>query len=438
MFIGKFLERSYQDPTGELAAARNDDGLVSNRLFDPDHASSQMHRYLDEHCYAEEMGFDAIMLNEHHNGPFCMGHEPNIEAAILARITERVKIVMLGNLLPVWDNPLLLAEQLAEIDLISRGRLIGGWVRGTGRESLATTSQPTYNWERLQEAHELIQKTWTVPGPFRWEGKHFHYREVNPWLLPYQKPVPAQMACGLLSKDTMEWAARRGYPYSMFATEINATKAAFEFYDQIALDEGYVAGSQHRGYLFKVHVDETDERAFETGKDFLRGANNPFNEGNEGRVKGFRQNPPGFLNRARMLPTWGANDRGGPRLAAGTVVQPPEDAQARRAARGSRSYEQLVEAKALVVGSPATVVKTIKEVIGFLNLGSIWLWFGDGSISHETTMRQIRLLGQEVIPEIREFAREQGIKDPFEVDPGWNITNGQTKVQAAPAAAVKV
>jgi hypothetical protein len=29
-----------------------------------------------------------------------------------------------------------------------------------------------HNRERFEEAHDLIIKTWTTPGPFRWEGKH--------------------------------------------------------------------------------------------------------------------------------------------------------------------------------------------------------------------------------------------------------------------------
>ena len=49
----------------------------------------------------------------------------NIEAAVLARITERVKIVLLGNPLPAAD-PLRLAEELAMIDMIS------GWPTGAG------------------------------------------------------------------------------------------------------------------------------------------------------------------------------------------------------------------------------------------------------------------------------------------------------------------
>ncbi len=50
------------------------------------------------------------------------------------------------------------------IDMISRGRLVTGWVRGTGRESVAHNGQAPFNWERFQEAHDLIVKAWTHPG----------------------------------------------------------------------------------------------------------------------------------------------------------------------------------------------------------------------------------------------------------------------------------
>ena len=45
--------------------------------------------------------------------------------------------MLLGNIIPIWDDPLWLAEQLAMVDMISGGRLASGWVRGTARESVA-------------------------------------------------------------------------------------------------------------------------------------------------------------------------------------------------------------------------------------------------------------------------------------------------------------
>ena len=79
------------------------------------------------------------MLNEHHNAPFCMQAKCNIFATAIAATTKRVKIVLLGNPLPIADNPVRLAEELAMIDLISKGRLVSGFVRGGGVESLPAT-----------------------------------------------------------------------------------------------------------------------------------------------------------------------------------------------------------------------------------------------------------------------------------------------------------
>ena len=85
------------------------------------------------------MGFDGVMLNEHHGTPFCMGAVMNVEAAILARITKKVRIVLLGNPLPTLTNPLRMAEELAEIDLISEGQ--AGTGMGPWRRQRATLQQ---------------------------------------------------------------------------------------------------------------------------------------------------------------------------------------------------------------------------------------------------------------------------------------------------------
>ena len=89
MFIGPFSERPYQDE--RLMNRRLGDLMVSNSEYDPGIGHKLYNRYIDEKIYAEQMGFDGVVLNEHHSTFFCMGNVMNIEAAILARVTERVK-----------------------------------------------------------------------------------------------------------------------------------------------------------------------------------------------------------------------------------------------------------------------------------------------------------------------------------------------------------
>ena len=424
MFIGHFTERPYQDPSsgyfGATGRSIMDLGM-SNASYDPKLGADLYNRYLDERVFAEEMGFDGLMLNEHHSTPFCMGGVMNLEAAILARITRRAKIVLLGNILPIWDDPLFLAEELAEIDMISRGRLVTGWVRGTGRESVAHNAVPPYNWERFQEAHDFIVEAWTKPGPFRWEGEHYHYRYVNPWARPYQDPHPPIWIPGVMSRNTVAWAARHRYPYLMLATELQPTVESFAYYDEVAAEAGFEAGTEHRGYLFKVHVDETEELAEEAGRKYVQGPSNPFLEGNQGIVRPFIQNLPGLTQRNNLLPTMKSFAVAASRGRAGQhVKEQQKQAQKQEAPPPPPKdiYKDQTEKLSIISGTPDTVIPKVRQVLETIRPGTIFFWDGDGAMSHDDQMRSLRLMGSDVIPAVREIGAELGLKGPFESDPG--------------------
>ncbi len=417
MFIGYFTERPYQDPEAGFFGATGapiKDLTLSNDVYSPELGAHLYNRYLDEKIYAEEMGFDGLMLNEHHSTPFCMGGAMNVEASILARITKKAKIVLMGNILPIWDDPLWLVEQLAMIDLISHGRLVSGWVRGTGRESVAHNSPPPYNWERFKEAHEFIVKAWSEPGPFRWEGKHYQYRHVNPWVRPYQKPHPQVWLPGVVSRDSLMWAAEQRIPYIMLSTEMEPTRQAFQLYHDTAAEQGYESGPQNLGYLWKVHVDETEELAEETARKYVQGPSNPFLAGNEGTTNPALLALPGLSHRRRVLPTQAVatTARGG----AGGVL--------------GRPYERQIEDYTIITGTPKTVIPKIRHVLEYLRPGSVFFWDGDGAMTHDDAMRSLRLMGEEVIPAVREIAKDLELPGSFEVD----TATGKPIPQETPAA----
>ena len=421
MFIGYFTERPYQDPNSGYFGRTGkpiEDLSMSNEGYDPVLGSELYNRYFDEKIYAEQQGFDGLMLNEHHSTPFCMGGVMNVEAAILARITQRAKIVLLGNVLPIWDDPLFLAEELAMIDMISRGRLVTGWVRGTGRESIAHNAQPPFNWERFQEAHDFIVKAWSTPGPFRWEGEHFQYRYVNPWARPYQQPHPPIWIPGVMSRNTVAWAAKHRYPYIMLATEMEPTLQSFDYYREQARENGYEAGTQNIGYLFKVHVDETEELADAAARKYVEGPSNPFLEGNQGIIRPFIQNLPGMTQRDALLPTVNAFAAARSRGRAGD--QPADY---------NGTYEEQINKMSIITGTPKTVIPKVRHVLEYLRPGSIFFWDGDGAMSHDDAMRSLRLMGEELIPAVREIADDLELKGPFEVDP----QTGQPVEEQAPA-----
>src|SRR5947209_16736599 len=97
---------------------------VPNEFYDPALGSRLYNRYLDELIYAEEVGFDGVCVNEHHQNAYCNMPSPNLIASILARQTSRVRIAVGRTALPMYDPPTRVAEEFAMIDVISGGRLI--------------------------------------------------------------------------------------------------------------------------------------------------------------------------------------------------------------------------------------------------------------------------------------------------------------------------
>jgi len=412
MHIMCFTERPYYHVPEEQIIKNASHFGVPNTYFDPVKGSELYNTYLDEAVYAEEMGFDGIMLNEHHGTPFTLGAVMDVEAAILARITKRVKIVLLGNPLPVAD-PLRLAEELAEIDMISGGRLVPGWVRGSGSESLFNNANPAFNRELFNEAHDFVLKTWTTPGPFRYEGKHYHYRFVNPWVLPLQKPHPPIWIPGVVSPETVVWCAQHRYPYVALATFLEPTIEMLNLYADVAAQEGYQAGPENFGYLQRVIVAETEEKAQELGKGFMYG----------GGIFTFARPewayPAGYNSKAatRRLARVFTDPQTGQQLRRVTPSESAEDIEETRR-HIYASYQAELDNQQIIVGTPQTVIAKLRKFIEILRPGIFALWYAHGPSSHEDRMTSLRLLGQEVLPAMREMAHELDLVDPYERKPG--------------------
>jgi len=345
-----------------------------NTYFDASKAHDLFKRYLDEYQYAEEVGFDGLMINEHHSTPSCMDVEVNISGGILSRITSRAKILMLGNMLPTSDNPVRLAEEIAMLDVISGGRIISGFVRGIGIESWANNTNPVYNRERFEECHDLVIKTWTTPGPFRWEGKHYHYRAVNPWMLPLQKPHPPVWVPGTGSPETVEWAARNRYTYAAFLTPLDVAQGLFKRYREYAAEDGWEPEPDKFAFMICCHVNETEEKAQEAGKAFMWRMNYP--------LRGPREywSPPGYMSRAGEAAV----------------------AARRPTPMNEMSYQELQDKYHLVVGSPDSVIKKLRHIKEELGIGALLLEAQGGPLSHQDTMRSLKLFGNEVLPALKD------------------------------------
>ena len=369
--------------------------LFPNSNFDPEAVSELYQKTLTEYVLAEDVGFDAIMLNEHHNAPFCLQSKCNIFAAILAAKTKRVKIVLLGNPLPVNDNPVRLAEEIGMVDLISQGRVVSGFVRGGGTEQISTNANPAYNRERMTEAHDLIIKTWTEPGPWRWEGNHYQLRVVNPWVVPLQKPHPRIWIPGVASKETVVWAAEHRYPYIALLTNMDTTVKVWKLYDEAARRVGYEPGTETKGYQLRVHVQDTEERALQNAQEF---------NWMQGEFLGVTHpvwhNPAGYAS-----PIWRRQ-----------MVEMANGRRKNVANVAHNTLQDQIESMQLIAGTPDQVIKRFRTILETVRPGILGLYATDGNVSHGDNMRCIELLGNDVLPALRDMADEFGLNSPFDVN----------------------
>jgi alkanesulfonate monooxygenase SsuD/methylene tetrahydromethanopterin reductase-like flavin-dependent oxidoreductase (luciferase family) len=330
------------------------------------------------------------MINEHHNNPLSMMPSVNVIGAVLARTTRKGRIVFLGNVLPIHDNPLRVAEEVAMIDILSGGRVVCGFVRGLGQESIATNTNPIYNRERFDEAHDVIVKAWTTPGPFRWEGRHYDYRVINPWIRPLQRPHPPIWIPGVVSPESVRWAAEHRYPYVALAPPLNVIDEIYDLYDDVAARVGFTTTPEHRGYVIRVSVADTDEKAYEEGRHFFWQLGTSF-----GVAPRHWLQPPGYVSREAR------QSRREQARTGSTNVTPGGP---------SISYEEAHATYQIVSGSPDTVIKKLQRIMDVVDPAYMVFWGREGLMSHDVAMRGIDLMTREVIPAVKAYQpdREKG------------------------------
>src|SRR5258708_14959773 len=89
---------------------------------------------------------------------------------------------------------------------------------------------------------------------------------------PTKTPPPPIWAAGILSPETIRWAARQRITYLVLGSALDATATCRDIYHEVAQEDGWVPTSQHLGYLIHACVLDTDEEAYEMGRHHYGGA----------------------------------------------------------------------------------------------------------------------------------------------------------------------
>jgi alkanesulfonate monooxygenase SsuD/methylene tetrahydromethanopterin reductase-like flavin-dependent oxidoreductase (luciferase family) len=372
---------------------------LPNKYCDPEIAADLYHRFIDEWMLCDELGIN-LFVNEHHSTATCLTACVSLTMAILARVTKKVRILGLGTPIANRSDPVRVAEEMAMIDVISRGRLDMGFVKGVPYEIVPANSRPMRMTDRFWEAHDLIVKALsTRTGPFSWEGEHFHYRSVNIWPQPYQQPHPPVWVSSN-SVSSIRAIAEHG---AILGTVMMGYKVRDLFGEYRRVwHESRPAEPLPLERLCNcsfVAVGHTEAEGLRRGDEVMA-----YMRTNAIVADQFR-NPPGYVPaaaQARMLKQTGKVgfqdhslfDQHGKRICSFTDAQ-PQDA---------------IAGGLLFAGNPDQVYQQIVEFYDAVGgFGHLQMMAQAGTMNHEDTTDSLRLFAKEVMPRLEEYAASRRV-----------------------------
>ncbi|HSE05445.1 MAG TPA: LLM class flavin-dependent oxidoreductase [Methylomirabilota bacterium] len=320
---------------------------------------------LEECRLADALGFHTIWLAEHHFSAY--GIVPSLAplAGALARETRRARIGTAVVIAP-FEHPLRIAEEWAEIDILSNGRLEFGLGRGYQPKefhglgvSMAETRQ------RFDEELEIIRRAWTE-DEMSFEGTFYQIPRVQVNPKPVQRPHPPLWTAAV-SPDTYTLAAKRGLKI-LTSPAFTPLDILRKNYDAYHAEWKAAHGSRDGAEICMnkiIHVAETSKQAREDLRE---------------PVLWF------FRTQADLI----AEPQGAP----------PEQYKFYRRVR--ENLLSLTEEKALdlaaIAGDAEEVADKIRLHHEALGVSHFMGAFSRGGLPHDKVMRSMRLFAEKVMP----------------------------------------
>jgi alkanesulfonate monooxygenase SsuD/methylene tetrahydromethanopterin reductase-like flavin-dependent oxidoreductase (luciferase family) len=357
------------------------------RLVDPAEVRAGQRDYLDGLMLAARSGFDGLVMTEHAQASYDMSPNPSLTANALAYATESegldVAIYPAGRSLGKSREPVRVAEEYAVIDTVSGGRLIAGFPVGLPYDACLNNGIPPMELRpRFDENLALILRAWREDTPFAWNGKFSQYPSVNIWPRPQQRPRPPVWLTGIGNPGTMQVALDLdfGFNYlSWFGVKTTGPRVFGRFWELVDR-QGLPRNPYRLGYTQVVGVAETDNEAarlFRPHVEYL------FNKG-PGAIRSENLAIPGTVSLAGLQ----------------ALMRDPGDLGFGDRLR-TVGFDELVDAGAVIVGSPGTVIDQITDVLHRFRIGNLHAMLQFGSMPRQLAMDNIGLFAAKVLPELR-------------------------------------
>ena len=358
---------------------------LPRRHFKPDVAVRTYEEHLTAWEAMDRIGFDGVGFNEHHTSPYGLMNSPNLMAASAAQRTQRIKLLIYGNLLPLHD-PLRLAEELAMLDCLSNGRIVSGFARGIPREHNVYKVPLRDSRARFEEAWEIIRRAWTEES-FSFTGTFWSYENVAIWPRPVQQPRPPVWVPVTGSKETIEWAGKHDIPITPGLVPTRGLREdIIRYYAKCLSQHGHRLTPEHLIIQASAYVADSKAQAVrEAGPYTLYFNQTLFSHGNVSDAS--IQRDAGYL-------TSGSFD----------YVR-PENLHAvsgdRERFRGMTMADVERDAEQMAWGTADEVTERIIDAANHAGANTVLVNMNRGAMPQEMFMEQVQRFGAKVLPALQ-------------------------------------
>lgn len=328
---------------------------------------TQFDERLEFAAAADEAGFYALQVAEHHSSPLNMVPVPGLWLSAVARATKQMRIGTLCYLLPLY-SPLRLLEEICMLDQLSKGRLEIGIGRGVSPFEMKYHHVEHSDSREIMIDHYKCLRAGLGQSEFSYEGKHYQYKNVPLPFKPVQEGGPAfwygssnTTGAQWSGEHRMHFVANGGADFAK--PNIDAYCAALaKVGGKVEHPKSEFPGGGVVGHLRHVVVADTDEEAVRIAK--------PAVEHHAGSLNWIRKrhNQTEFADRLHVHRT--------------------------------ESFEDWARLGMVVAGSPETVVRELTKQAEFLGVNYQLLYMFFGTMTLPQALRSMHLFRNEVMPKM--------------------------------------
>ena len=320
---------------------------------------------LEQCVVAEELGFDAIWLPEHHFSEYSLVNDPLMFAVAVAQCTKRVRIGAAVLVLPV-HNPIRVAENTAFVDVLSGGRLDVGVGRGYQPAEFLGFNVPYDQTSGVyQEALDFIVRMWTE-ATVDFEGQYFRGEGISLEPRPVQQPHPPLWRAAV-SPSTFAAAGSRGETIltSPNFTPVSMLKDNFDTYRDALRAGGWDPAAFAYPVMQQTYVGSSAQDAFDTPREHAMAY---------------------YTLLGRLLPK--AHEASGSDYEFYDRV---------RRNVNDLEYEHLFKS-GVNFGHPAAVTDRLQMLMEIVGLNYYIGWFNFGGMDHAAVLRSMERFAEQVMP----------------------------------------